>query len=197
MASCKSDIILYLITSMISPAWVSTLLVALLPSHISLHFNVSPWKPSTAVRDFATTVDEAMVIFDNHKYVLRRSGFQRKLRLYGFPRSRPVERTLIICRLRLKSHTLYRTLRVADRTFSWLDCPSWFRYISMMKTILKDAREGQREAKTLKRDMEDIILADEGETLRLEVEITQDPASSGAEVSAVLRASTLSYVSPA
>ncbi len=154
MDSCKSDIILYLLTSMISPAWVSTLLVILLPNHISLDFNTSPWKPSTAVRDFATTVEEAMVIFDSHKYVLRRSGFQRRLQLYSFSCSRAVECTLIICRLRLKSHTLYQVLRVADRTFSWLDCPPWFKYISMMKNILKDAREGKREVKTLKRDME-------------------------------------------
>ncbi|PBK91910.1 hypothetical protein ARMGADRAFT_1166081 [Armillaria gallica] len=180
MDSCKSDIILHLLASMISPAWVSTLLVILLPSHISLHFNTSPWKPSTAVRDFATIVDEAMVIFDSHKYVLRRSGFQRRLQL-----------------LRLESHTLYQTLRVADRTLSWSDRPSWLRYISMMKNILKDALEGQREVKVLKRDMEDIILADEGETLRLEVEITLDPADSRAEVSAVPHASALSYqVSP-
>ncbi len=154
MDSCKSDIILYLLTSMISPAWLSTLLVILLPSHISLDFNTSPWKPSTAVQDFATTVNEAVVIFDNHKYMFRRSGFQRRLRLYGFPRSRPVECMLIICRLTLESHTLYQTLRVADRTFSWSNCPSWLTYISMMKNILKDAREGQREVKTLKRDME-------------------------------------------
>ncbi|KAK0216604.1 hypothetical protein EDD85DRAFT_798212 [Armillaria nabsnona] len=113
---------------MISPAWVSALLVILLPSHISLHFKTSPWKPSTAVQDFATTVDEAMVIFGSRKY---------------------------------------------------------------------DALEGQREVKALKRDMEDIILADEGETLRLEVGITLDPADSRAEVSAVPHASALSYqVSP-
>ncbi|KAK0497572.1 hypothetical protein EDD18DRAFT_1384764 [Armillaria luteobubalina] len=157
MDSCKSDTILYLLTLMISPAWVSTLLVVLLLNQIPLHLNMSPWKPSTAVRDFATTLDEAMLIFDDHKYMLRRSGFQRKLRLYGFPLRIPVECMpicLIMCRLKLKSHTLYQALRVADRTFSWSDYPSWLRYISMMKNILKDAREGQREAKILKRDME-------------------------------------------
>ncbi|KAK0184962.1 hypothetical protein F5146DRAFT_1144609 [Armillaria mellea] len=181
MDSCKSDTILYLLTSMISPTWVSTLLVVLLPGHISLHFNMSPWMPSTAVRDFTKTIDEAMVIFDNHKYVLRRYEFPRKLRL-----------------LRLKSHTLYQTLRVADRKFSWFDCPPWLRYILTMKNILKEAREGQREVKMLKRDMEDIILADEGEALRFEVESTQDPANSGAEVSAVFRVSASPYqASPA
>ncbi|KAK0220652.1 hypothetical protein IW262DRAFT_1297702 [Armillaria fumosa] len=166
---------------MISPAWVSTLLVVLLPSQIPLHLNMSPWKPSTAVRDFATALDEAMLIFDDHIYVLRRSGFQRKLRL-----------------LKLKSHTLYQALCVADRTFSWSDYHSWLRYISMIKNVLKVALEGQRETKTLKRDMEDIILADEAETLRLEVEITQHPADSGAEVAAVLSASALPcQISPA
>ncbi|KAK0488416.1 hypothetical protein IW261DRAFT_1556872 [Armillaria novae-zelandiae] len=180
MDSCKSDTILYLLTSMISPAWVSTLLVVLLPSQIPLHINMSPWKPNTAVRDFATTLDEAMFIFDDHKYMLRRSGFQRKLRL-----------------LKLKSHTLCQALRVADRTFSWSDYSSWLRYISMTKHVLKNAREGQREAKALKRDIEDIILADEAETLRVEVDITQHPADSGVEVAAVLSASALPYqISP-
>ncbi|KAK0475336.1 hypothetical protein EDD18DRAFT_1116079 [Armillaria luteobubalina] len=162
MDSCKSDTILYLFTLMISPAWVSTLLVVLFPSHIPLHLNMSPLKPSTAVRDFATTLDEAMLIFDDHK-------------------------------LKLKSHTLYQALRVADRIFSWSDYPSWLRDIYMMKNILKDVLEGQREAKILQRDMEDIILADEAETLRLEVQITQHPADSGAELATVPSASALLY----
>ncbi|SJL17475.1 uncharacterized protein ARMOST_21026 [Armillaria ostoyae] len=122
---------------MVSPAWLSTLLVFLVPSHVALHLNISRWKPSTAVRDFTTTVDEAMSILDDHKLLFRRSKFKAEL-----------------LKFKLRSLTLSQELRVADRAFSWWNCRSWLKYISMMKKVFEGAREGQRGVDAVRGDME-------------------------------------------
>ncbi|KAK0442768.1 uncharacterized protein EV420DRAFT_1649514 [Desarmillaria tabescens] len=176
MTTCKSDLIVYLLTSMISPAWFATLLVILLPSHISLYFNLSSWKPSTAIQEFVTTIDKAMTVFKEHKHVLRGTEFKRKLLLF-----------------RLELRTLSQQLRVAGHAFSWWNCRSWPKHISMMKKIFEEAQNGQREVKALKGEVEDIIFSDERETLCLEVEIMRDPVGTSTEAPEVLRSSSLSY----
>ncbi|KAK0441777.1 uncharacterized protein EV420DRAFT_1579462 [Desarmillaria tabescens] len=143
--TCKSDMIANLLTATISPAWLSALLVILL--RIALQFNLSFWKPSTAVRDFITTVSEGMAMFDSHKGVLGGMEFERKLLEYNCIGSAPRKRMLISCyRFKRSSDTLCYKLRVADRAFSWWNYRTWLNYISTIKKIFEDARKGQREA---------------------------------------------------
>lgn len=82
--TCRSDMIVYLLTSMVSPVWLSTILVLLVPRHVALRFDISRWKPSTAVGNFSTTVDEAMTILDDRKHLFRRSRFKTELLKYDF-----------------------------------------------------------------------------------------------------------------
>ncbi len=81
MTSCKSETVVTNISSMISPAWLSTLfLVLYLSGHAFLHIHIPPLKPSTAVQYLAFSIKEENTVFDAHTREL--GTFNSQLLLY-------------------------------------------------------------------------------------------------------------------
>ncbi|SJL16083.1 uncharacterized protein ARMOST_19599 [Armillaria ostoyae] len=156
-SGCKVETVITFLASMIiSPAWLSTLLVVVfLSGSAFLHASIPLLKPSTAIQHLATTVDEAMTVFHVHTSVLGR--FSCKLLL-----------------LKYKSNTLSRELRQADNMFSWSDRHTWLRYILRLKKIWNDTRDHQRAVDALRKHMQDVIFAVEEERSRAEAEIAQN-----------------------
>ncbi|PBK91908.1 hypothetical protein ARMGADRAFT_1081316 [Armillaria gallica] len=156
MSSCELETVITFLTSMISPAWLSTLLVvAFFSGSAFLHSSFPLLKPSTAIKHLATTVDEAMAVFHIHTSVL--GTFSCRL-----------------LSLRCESLALSRQLRQADDAFSWSDKNTWLRYISRLKKIWHDARVHQRTIDALQKCMQDVILAVEEERSRAEAEIARN-----------------------
>ncbi|KAK0207365.1 hypothetical protein IW262DRAFT_1420502 [Armillaria fumosa] len=155
-SSCKVETVTTFLTSMISPAWLSTLLVvALLSGRVFLRASIPLLTPSTAVQRLTTTIDEAMTIFRAHTSVL--GTFSCRLLL-----------------LRCESLALSRQLRQADDAFSWSDQNTWLKYISRLKKIWNDTHVHQRTIDALQKCMRDVILAVEEERSRAEAEIAQN-----------------------
>ncbi|KAK0431993.1 hypothetical protein EV421DRAFT_1742702 [Armillaria borealis] len=154
MSSCKVEIVIALLASMISPAWLSTLLVVIfLSGGAFLHGSILLLKPSTAIHHLATTIDQAMTVFHAHTNVL------------GTFRCR-----LLLCELL----ALSRRLRQADDAFLWSDRRTWLRYISRLKKIWNDTRDNQRAVDALRKHMRDVIFAVEEERSRAEAEIAHN-----------------------
>ncbi|PBK66739.1 hypothetical protein ARMSODRAFT_959886 [Armillaria solidipes] len=71
MSSCKVETVVTYLASMISPAWLSTLLVVVfLSGSAFLHASFPLLKPSTAIQHLATTIDQAMTVLHSHTSVL-------------------------------------------------------------------------------------------------------------------------------
>ncbi|KAK0238289.1 hypothetical protein EDD85DRAFT_950510 [Armillaria nabsnona] len=136
MSSCKVETVIAVLASMISPAWLSTLLVIIfLSGGAFLHGSILLLKPNTAVQHLAATVDEAMAVFHVHTSVL--GTFRCRLLL-----------------LRCELLALSRRLRQADDAFLWSDKRTWLRYISRLKKIWNDIREHQHAVDALRKHMQ-------------------------------------------
>ncbi|PBK66746.1 hypothetical protein ARMSODRAFT_977310 [Armillaria solidipes] len=156
MSSCKVETVIALLASMISPAWLSTLLVVIfLSGGAFLHGSILLLKPSTAIQHLTTTIDQAMTVFHAHTNVL--GTFRCRLLL-----------------LRCELLALSRRLRQADDVFLWSDRRTWLRYISRLKKIWNDTRDNQRAVDALRKHMQDVIFAVEEERSRAEAEIAHN-----------------------
>ncbi|KAK0457259.1 uncharacterized protein EV420DRAFT_1549702 [Desarmillaria tabescens] len=135
MSSCKAETVVTFLSTMISPAWLSTLLVVVfLSGGAFLRISIPPLSPSTAVRHLAASIDKEITFFDTHAGEL--GTFNGKLRS-----------------LRYKSLALSRELRQADDAFSWIDKDTWLRYIFRLKKIWNNTRDHQRALDALGKRM--------------------------------------------
>ncbi|PBK91913.1 hypothetical protein ARMGADRAFT_1105446 [Armillaria gallica] len=155
MSSCKVETVVTFLTSMISPTWLSALLIVIFLSACAfLHGNIQLLKPSAAIQHLALTIDQAMAIFHAHTSVLGTCNCKLLL-------------------LKHKLNILSRELRQADDMFSWSNRRTWLRYISSLKKIWNDTHDHQRAVDALWKEMQEAVFAVEEENSRVEAEIAQ------------------------
>ncbi|KAK0488411.1 hypothetical protein IW261DRAFT_1588791 [Armillaria novae-zelandiae] len=158
MTSCKSETVVTNISSLISPAWLSTLILVLYFSgRAFLRIHIPPLKPSTAVQHLLLSIKEEITVFDAHPREL--GTFNSQLLL-----------------LKFRSLVLSRELRQAEDALLWSDMHTWFRCISRLKKVWINTRDHQRTVDGFRKRMkylQDAISAMEEERSRAEVEIAQ------------------------
>ncbi|KAK0457253.1 uncharacterized protein EV420DRAFT_1549670 [Desarmillaria tabescens] len=155
MPPSKLETVFTYLDSMISPAWLSTLLLVVFLSQSAFpRISIPPLKPSTAVQHLATSINEATSFFNAHTREL--GTFNIKLLLLG-----------------RKSQALSRELCEANKALLWFDRSTWLRYIFRMKKIWNDTRDHQRKVDALRKCMQNTIFTIEEERLRVEAEIAQ------------------------